>query len=209
MTGVVRGIIGTTGAAVAGLAGVFMLASTTSTGQEINQTFTGSDGSTVLVTGNGDQPRRQILVTYPDGMKASLTVEVYDDGGAIFLTGGTIGNQTMTPGMLSDMQQTLANAGMPNVVLSENTGGKNGDQKYYPAPKSGEAIPGIPGLKVGKTVGGRRRFYDEKGNIYEWDYQHGALEKYDKTGKKHLGEYDPQSGKQTKPPKPGRTTEKG
>ncbi|TAW06964.1 colicin E3/pyocin S6 family cytotoxin [Rhizobium ruizarguesonis] len=31
----------------------------------------------------------------------------------------------------------------------------------------------------------RRRFwYDSKGNIYEWDYQHGKLEKFDKSGKK-------------------------
>ncbi|NLS19065.1 hypothetical protein HGP16_21230 [Rhizobium sp. P40RR-XXII] len=37
-------------------------------------------------------------------------------------------------------------------------------------------------------------------------HTHGALEKYDKTGKKHLGEYDPKTGKQTKPPKPGRST---
>ncbi|MGR8965983.1 colicin E3/pyocin S6 family cytotoxin (plasmid) [Rhizobium leguminosarum] len=28
-----------------------------------------------------------------------------------------------------------------------------------------------------KSVGGRARWYDSKGNIYEWDYQHGKLEK--------------------------------
>ncbi len=110
MTGIVRAIIGSTGAAVAGLAGVFLLASTTRTGEEINQKLTGRDGTTVLVTGNGDQPGRQILVTYPDGMKASLTVEVYDDGGAVFLIGGKIGNQTMTPSMLSDMRKMLLSA---------------------------------------------------------------------------------------------------
>jgi len=207
MTNIVRGIIGATGATVAGLAGAFLLASTTSTGKEINQKFTGSDGSTVLVTGNGDQPKRQILVTYPDGVRASLTIEVYDDGGAIFLTGGTIGNQTMTPGMLTDMQQTLANAGMSNVVLSENTGGKNGDHQYYPKPKT-EEITGFPGLKEVRGVGGRPRWVDSKGKIYEWDKQHGAVEVYDKTGKKHLGEFDPKTGKQTKPGDPGRSTPK-
>jgi len=109
MTNIVRGIIGATGATVAGLAGAFLLASTTSTGKEINQKFTGSDGSTVLVTGNGDQPKRQILVTYPDGVRASLTIEVYDDG----------------------------------------------DQKYFPPPKSPGEITGFPGLTPGKAIGGR------------------------------------------------------
>lgn len=33
----------------------------------------------------------------------------------------------------------------------------------------------------------RKRWKDDKGNIYEWDYQHGAVEKYNKNGT-HLGE---------------------
>ncbi|WP_197727844.1 MULTISPECIES: colicin E3/pyocin S6 family cytotoxin [Rhizobium] len=41
------------------------------------------------------------------------------------------------------------------------------------------------------------------------DYQHCKLEKFDKSGKKHVGEYDPVTGAQTKPPKPGPTTPKG
>ncbi|WP_082766496.1 colicin E3/pyocin S6 family cytotoxin [Paramesorhizobium deserti] len=49
---------------------------------------------------------------------------------------------------------------------------------------------------------------DSKGKIYEWDKQHGALEVYDKTGKKHLGEFDPKTGKQTKPGDLGRSTPK-
>ncbi|MGW2961624.1 colicin E3/pyocin S6 family cytotoxin [Streptomyces sp. NPDC001220] len=36
------------------------------------------------------------------------------------------------------------------------------------------------------------------GEIYEWDSQHGAVEKYNKRGK-HLGEFDPDTGAQTKP----------
>ena len=39
---------------------------------------------------------------------------------------------------------------------------------------------------------------DDEGNIYEWDYQHGAVEKYSKKGK-HLGEYDAETGTQNKP----------
>ncbi|WP_412548802.1 colicin E3/pyocin S6 family cytotoxin [Rhizobium leguminosarum] len=208
MTGIVRGIIGTTGVAVAALAGAFLLVSAGSTGQDINQKFTAADGSTVQVSGQSEQPGRLVLVTYPDGTRASLTIEVYDDGGAIYLTGGTIGNQPMTAYMLQDMQITLSNAGMSNIVFNQNSDG-GGDQKYFPPPKTAEGIPGIPDLQKGKPVGGRARWYDSKGNIYEWDYQHGKIEKFDKSGKKHLGEYDPVTGAQTKPPKPGRTTPKG
>lgn len=44
----------------------------------------------------------------------------------------------------------------------------------------------------------RARWRDEDGNIYEWDYQHGRLEKYGKRGR-HKGEHDPNTGEQTKP----------
>ena len=53
----------------------------------------------------------------------------------------------------------------------------------------------------------RRRWVGEDGRIYEWDSRHGAVEVYNKTGKRHLGEYDPDTGKQLKPPDPTRTTE--
>ncbi len=46
--------------------------------------------------------------------------------------------------------------------------------------------------------GRRKRWVDDEGNIYEWDYQHGAVEKYSKKGK-HLGEYDAETGTQNKP----------
>nr|WP_238474201.1 colicin E3/pyocin S6 family cytotoxin [Pseudomonas cavernicola] len=47
----------------------------------------------------------------------------------------------------------------------------------------------------------------QNGKIYEWDYQHGTLEKYDKHGK-HLGEFDPVTGDQTKPANNAREVEK-
>ena len=37
--------------------------------------------------------------------------------------------------------------------------------------------------------------------IYEWDYQHGRVEVYDRRGR-HIGEYDPETGAQTKPANP-------
>ncbi|MFF0082257.1 colicin E3/pyocin S6 family cytotoxin [Streptomyces canus] len=78
-----------------------------------------------------------------------------------------------------------------------------------PAPKGG--LPGFPkaGPARAKTPvqgggGLRKRWKDPKsGEIYEWDSQHGAVEKYNKRGK-HLGEYDPNTGAQTKPADPTR-----
>ena len=61
-----------------------------------------------------------------------------------------------------------------------------------------------------KVQGGgskRRRWKDAKGRIYEWDNQHGTVELYDRQGK-HLGEFNPVTGEQTKPAKDGRTIEK-
>ena len=44
----------------------------------------------------------------------------------------------------------------------------------------------------------RKRWKDEDGNIWEWDSQHGELEKYSPKGK-HLGAFDPDTGEQLKP----------
>ena len=75
---------------------------------------------------------------------------------------------------------------------------------YIPPPKTKD-LKGFPGLtkdkrKTPNQGGGglRKRWKDEKGNIYEWDSRHGALEKYDKQGW-HLGQFDYITGKQTKP----------
>lgn len=80
---------------------------------------------------------------------------------------------------------------------------------FVPAPKklNPKAFPGTRRVaeKTSRQGGGslRRRWKDGKGNIYEWDYQHGAVEKYNKRGR-HLGEYDPRTGEQTKPADPSR-----
>ena len=80
---------------------------------------------------------------------------------------------------------------------------------YHPAPKSLSAYPDATYAK-GKTrmKGGalRKRWKLSDGKIMEWDYQHGALETYDKRGN-HLGEYDPVTGAQTKPANPKRKIE--
>lgn len=88
--------------------------------------------------------------------------------------------------------------------------GAGGIPSYKPAPSS---IPGVPGLRRArpktsvKGGGGlRKRWTDRDGNIYEWDSQHGALEKYDRRGK-HLREYNPETGQQNKPGDPSRSVE--
>jgi hypothetical protein len=82
--------------------------------------------------------------------------------------------------------------------------------EYIPPPKD---IPGIPGAKWAKpktpVQGGgglRRRWKDKRGNIYEWDYQEGHVEKYNPRGK-HQGAFDPNTGEQKKPADPKRGVE--
>lgn len=86
-----------------------------------------------------------------------------------------------------------------------------GDHSYHPPPKGLTAFPDAVKADAKTRVNGggaiRRRWKDRKGRIYEWDSQHGAVEIYDKQGK-HLGEFDPETGEQTKPAKPGRKVEK-
>ena len=76
----------------------------------------------------------------------------------------------------------------------------------YVAPP--DELPAFPDARKvrPKTVfaGGkkRRRWRAAKtGMLYEWDYRHGRVEAYDSSGK-HLGEFDPVTGAQLKPPEP-------
>jgi hypothetical protein len=52
----------------------------------------------------------------------------------------------------------------------------------------------------------RARWGDDDGYLYEWDYQHGVFEKYDRQGR-HCGEFDPSTGTQLKEPQPNRTVD--
>jgi len=80
---------------------------------------------------------------------------------------------------------------------------------YHRAPKT-EDIKGLGELKDGdpktpkKGGGGKRaRWYGDKNRkIYEWDSRHGELEGYRASDGKHLGAFDPKTGKQIKGPDP-------
>jgi RHS repeat-associated protein len=74
---------------------------------------------------------------------------------------------------------------------------------YIPPPVN---LPAFPDAVRVRPKNNRTRWRDSDGNIYEWDYQHGRVEKYDKRGR-HLGEFDPNTGEQTKPADPSRRTE--
>jgi hypothetical protein len=103
---------------------------------------------------------------------------------------------------------TFPSAGIQPIYISLSV---SGDHSYHPAPKGLTAFPDAMRDKSKSGVQGgskkRTRWKDSRGRIYEWDSQHGAVEMYDKQGK-HLGEYNPETGDQTKPAKSGRTTPK-
>jgi hypothetical protein len=86
-----------------------------------------------------------------------------------------------------------------------------GDYSYHPAPKTLTAFPDATRAKQMSSVQGggkkRSRWKDRKGRIYEWDYENGRVELYNKQGK-HLGEFDPETGERTKDAEPERTTSK-
>jgi len=75
----------------------------------------------------------------------------------------------------------------------------NPDHRYHPAPKLLEAFPEA----VSVRRKGNRDRWESKNRIFEWDYQHGAVEMYDKRGN-HLGEFDAKTGEKTGEAKPER-----
>jgi hypothetical protein len=85
-----------------------------------------------------------------------------------------------------------------------------GDHRYYPRPNTLAAFPNAVKAKAKTpTQGGgslRHRWITRDGNILEWDSRHGKVELYSKQGK-HMGEFDHETGEQTKPADPARRIE--
>lgn len=80
---------------------------------------------------------------------------------------------------------------------------------YCPAPRTLPAFSKATKAASKTPIRGgglRKRWKDDDGTIYEWDYAHGTVEKYDSRGH-HQGEFDPDSGKQLKPAAPSRRVE--
>ncbi len=129
-----------------------------------------------------------------------VTVLVAFDTAAAVAVGATVAAGVAVGGVATDLQPLLeAN---PTVFNANTSGGGGSSHNYVTPPKN---LPGFPNARPVKKLAPRyrQRWEDADGTTYEWDYQHGAVEKYNKSGK-HLGEYDPNTGTQTKPPDPGR-----
>ncbi|NWB98500.1 S-type pyocin domain-containing protein [Pseudomonas gingeri] len=167
------------------------------------------DGITLLWTPNGG-PLLTPELTFPehtDEPMGSIRVHPIEEGVDSQIDGYpaaddiTLGDRIITFPINSGLRSIY-------VVFSKPLAG---DHSYHQAPKGLVAFPDAVRDKVkGSVQGGgkkRTRWKDRKGRIYEWDSQHGAVEMYDKQGR-HLGEYDPDTGEQTKPAKPGRKVEK-
>ncbi len=91
-----------------------------------------------------------------------------------------------------------ADSGVPPLYIVLSVPG----HKYHPTPQGGlPAFPDATRVRSKTSVQGggglRPRWTDLSGFIYEWDRQHGTVEKYNKRGK-HLGEFDPNTGEQNK-----------
>ena len=98
------------------------------------------------------------------------------------------------------------NTGIQPIYISLSVSGSG----YHPKPDSLPAFPDAKWAKSKTSVQGggglRPRWKSRDGTIYEWDFQHGAVEKYNNRGK-HLGEFDHKTGTQNKAADPTRKVE--
>ena len=114
---------------------------------------------------------------------------------------------TIGAGAMADATISLAeDAAGPDQYTMERSD-RGGNSSPQPAPKELKAFPDVKRAKPKTPVQGggglRKRWVGKDGSIYEWDSQHGTVEKYNKRGN-HLGEFDPETGEETKPADPSR-----
>jgi hypothetical protein len=79
----------------------------------------------------------------------------------------------------------------------------------YVPPPSGDSLEGFPGTfrvkaKTRFPGGKRRRWKDDDGRIYEWDYLHGRVEVWNSRGTQHMGDFSHIDGRQISPADPAR-----
>jgi uncharacterized protein YukE len=161
-------------------------------------------------------------ITNPDRLRHGDTLEQDIEVGALLgIVGGGFGKglQGLLKGLGPGLIPALADGGALGSMGGEEgalsrlgalmRSGDNSGPK--PAPKDLPAFPDAKRAKPKTSVQGggglRKRWVGKDGSIYEWDSQHGTVEKYNKRGK-HVGEFDPTTGEQTKPADPTREVEK-
>lgn len=158
-------------------------------------------GIATMIAGGGGEVGGAMLDTTGVGALLGVPVNVVSAGA--IATGAGL----MAGGVTDATRAAAANAVTPMAVKDPG----RGPVAREPAPKSLKAFPNAqratPKTSVQGGGGLRPRWKDPKGKIYEWDYQHKTVEVYTKNGK-HIGEYDPDTGVQTKPGDPNRTVEK-
>jgi len=150
---------------------------------------------------------------------AETALGLLEIGGAFTITGGGAAVAAGSGGLLAlpaagvvvvvdalALTTGLALAGHGGLVMmAASNGARNGrgDTGPKPAPETPKGFPDAKAVRRKTSVQGggglRKRWVDGEGNILEWDSRHGAIEKYDGRGR-HLGEFDPETGAQTKPP---------
>ena len=80
---------------------------------------------------------------------------------------------------------------------------------YEIPPSELSAFPGAKRARRKTRFGGglRARWKDAEGQIYEWDNKKGTVERYDRTGQRHLGDFDPATGERVSRPTKSRKVE--
>jgi Cytotoxic len=115
-------------------------------------------------------------------------------------------NTTQQAGKQGGAGNTNSTATQRSLDDPKSDPNKNNEQvridQPKPAPESLKAFPdALPIRSRGRDT------WKSKSGIYEWDYKKGEVEVYDKTGKEHLGGFDPETGRQRSPRKPGRISD--
>jgi RHS repeat-associated protein len=116
----------------------------------------------------------------------------------------------LTVRAINETAEYAASIESKSLPTEENQSANDSVSEYIPPPRDLSGIPGAKWARPKTPVQGggglRRRWKDEEGNIYEWDYQEGHVEKYNPRGK-HQGAFDPNTGEQKKPADPKREVE--
>jgi len=124
------------------------------------------------------------------------------------LSGGNFWQGVVIGGMVAGLNYAMHEMGDgPGPKKKGKTGtgeprkAKNPDHKKQPAPKD---LENWPDAKRSGARNGRNQWKDpQTGEIFEWDGKTGEVERYNPRGK-HLGGFDPETGRQISPPDPGR-----